>query len=264
MCPGTLFMVKVVNALERDYPFADNVHPIQSFANMLARQDTMGFYPVAWSFLRFATRHPLIMAKERDRYGEWLLGRVIREDDLALALCTAVQAEDAPPLSIEALRNSLGSEDDLAGFILENWSRLQAAGVTSRLEPESSNVLGDAGANTLGKIAKGGKFDKESLQLAARNRAAFHEQTEVVVMGHTHIPDDCAVTHKAWYYNPGSWTRYVDLEAHPGVKLADLGKEASFPYSLKYVRVDAPGDGGPLVSSLETFDEQAADFRPAS
>lgn len=262
MCPGTLFMVKVVNALEHDYPFADNVHPIQRFAKLLARQETMDFFPVAWSFLRFGTRHPLIMSAQRDRYGEWLLERIGREDDLALALCAAAQADGAPPLSIEALRSSLGSEDDLAAFIIEHWSRLQATGVASRLQPVSSNVLGDGPAgNTLGKIKAGGDFDRESLQLAAKNRAAFHEATEVVVMGHTHIPDDCAVTHRARYYNPGSWTRYVDLEAHPDLKLSDLGKESSFPYSLRYVQIDAPPDGGPLVTLLEIFEEQAADFQ---
>src|SRR5262249_12229495 len=80
MCPGTLFMVKVVNALERDYPFADNVHPIQRFATLLARQDSLGFAPVAWSFLRFATRHPRVMSSaERDRYGAWLLQRIASE-----------------------------------------------------------------------------------------------------------------------------------------------------------------------------------------
>lgn len=86
----------------------------------------------------------------------------------------------------------------------------------------------------------------------------------MVVIGHTHIQDDCAVTHKAHYYNPGSWTRYVDLEAHPGLKLADLGKESSFPYSLKYVQIDAPADGGGLVASLEMFEEQAANFGASS
>lgn len=261
MCPGTLFMLKVVNALERDYPFADNVHPIQRFAKLLARQETSGFFPVAWSFLRFGTRHPRIMSAQRDRYGEWLLERIGREDDLALALCAAARTGDSPALSIEALRSSLAGEDDLAAFIIEHWSRLQASGVASRLEPVSSNVLGDDPAGkTLGRIKAGGDFDRDALQLVAKNRAAFHEATEVVVMGHTHIQDECFVTHKARYYNPGSWTRYVDLEAHPDIRLSDLGKEASFPYSLKYVQIDAPPGGGALASSLETFEEQAADF----
>src|SRR5262249_32873856 len=57
MCPGTLFMVKFLNGLEPDYPFADNVKPISQFARLLLRQRVWEWAPVAWSILRFAGRH---------------------------------------------------------------------------------------------------------------------------------------------------------------------------------------------------------------
>src|SRR5262249_49575436 len=38
MCPGTLFVVKFVNFLEAEYPFADNLHPEMDLARILARE----------------------------------------------------------------------------------------------------------------------------------------------------------------------------------------------------------------------------------
>lgn len=51
MCPGTLFMVRFVNALEATYPFADNLHPVQNLAPVLLREDTGGFASAGWLLL---------------------------------------------------------------------------------------------------------------------------------------------------------------------------------------------------------------------
>jgi len=55
MCPGTLFMVKFVNWLEQEYPFADHLKPVTALSRIRepprpggSRLDTHGF----------AARHP--------------------------------------------------------------------------------------------------------------------------------------------------------------------------------------------------------------
>ena len=61
MCPGTLFMVKFVNGLEREYPFADNLHPVTALAGILGK-DRMGrLASAAWMLSQFAIRHPSTM-----------------------------------------------------------------------------------------------------------------------------------------------------------------------------------------------------------
>jgi len=61
------------------------------------------------------------------------------------------------------------------------------------------------------------------------------------------------------YFNPGSWTRYVDLEQDPTLGLSDLQTEEHLLYSLKYVRVDQD-DNGQLTTELLTFREEKAKF----
>ena len=63
MCPGTLFMVKFVNWLEKkNYKFADNVIPITGLARVLWKEDKLGMLAVAWALSRFAARHPFVTA----------------------------------------------------------------------------------------------------------------------------------------------------------------------------------------------------------
>ena len=58
MCPGTLFMVKFVNWLEGNYPFADNIKPVSALWRILARENTLGLASIGWMLARFAARHP--------------------------------------------------------------------------------------------------------------------------------------------------------------------------------------------------------------
>ena len=71
-------------------------------------------------------------------------------------------------------------------------------------------------------------------------------------MGHTHLPDKQSFDNRH-YLNPGSWTRYLDLEEHPHPSLDDLRDEARYPYELNYILVEADADGTPLVARLECF-----------
>lgn len=160
---------------------------------------------------------------------------------------------------VDALRANLRTEVAIAQFILDYWPELEASGVAQHLEPRSNVTLSAAMPKSLGKIKAGGDFGKDELRAVARNRANKVDKAQVIVMGHTHIPDECDSTHKVRYFNPGSWTRYVDLSRHPGLSLDDLWVEADFPYSLKYGQIDLCDDGR-LSATMETFKEQSARF----
>lgn len=253
MCPGTLFMLQFVNGIERRYPFADNLHPVQSLARVLANDDRSGFAAVAWAFLRFAVRNPAVLSTRSDTFGARLLRRVRTDDDLALALAQAAA------LDVPAMRASLTDEPALAEFLLTHWPSIAAAGVDARLQPEAT-TLGAGGAHTLGALSSGADFGKDSLRRVAKLRAQGVTATQVVVLGHTHVPDSHAVSAFAHYFNPGSWTRYVDVAKHPKLRLDDLRDESRFPYALNFVDVESDGDDAPLRAALRTFEEQRAEF----
>ena len=60
---------------------------------------------------------------------------------------------------------------------------------------------------------------------------------EIVVMGHTHQPDILKFGEKR-YYNPGSWTRYADINIQESITFEQLKTESNFPYQLNYIKVE--------------------------
>ncbi len=76
-------------------------------------------------------------------------------------------------------------------------------------------------------------------------------------MGHTHQPDERHSQTGGVYYNPGSWTRFVDYEENPNITLQDLTNDKGFHYELKYVRVEQLNDKR-LVSEQITFETDAS------
>ncbi|MBL8299100.1 MAG: metallophosphoesterase [Rhodanobacteraceae bacterium] len=260
MCPGTLFMLQFVNRMERKYPFADNLHPVQSLARLLYADDKSGFTAMGWAFLRFAARNPRTLGQTGadPGVGTRLLRR-LRDpaDPLAAALGDALPS----PLAAQVLRDSLRSEDALAEFIVRNWPHLAGTPAALQLDARGAATLSaSARRNTLAALAQGSSFGKDALRRVARERAASVPQAEVIVLGHTHVPDELQVSNPARYFNPGSWTRYVDVEQHPELSLDDLRDESRFPYALNFVDVRCLGAGQPLQATLSCFDQQAAEF----
>jgi predicted phosphodiesterase len=72
-------------------------------------------------------------------------------------------------------------------------------------------------------------------------------------MGHTHQPDEVQLD-GGMYYNPGSWTRYLELGSGDEVTLEDLKDEARYPYQLNYVRVESSGAAA-LKSKMVCFEQ---------
>src|SRR5262249_48862067 len=75
---------------------------------------------------------------------------------------------------------------------------------------------------------------------------------EVVILGHTHLPQHCTSGHRR-YYNPGSWTRYVESSQLAKLRLKDLEREDTYPFELNYIRVENSGTAA-LKSELICFE----------
>ena len=82
------------------------------------------------------------------------------------------------------------------------------------------------------------------------------ENVDIVVYGHTHQADKADFKVKK-YFNPGSWTRYVNIKNIDSLTLKDLANESDFPYQLNYIKVwkDLDPNKKILQSEMITFQE---------
>lgn len=257
MCPGTLFMVKFVNKLEKSYQFSDNMKPVTALARLLMKEEKMGLVAAAWSLLTFVGRNPVTaLGVEKPGAAQTVAigARIVDElaNPIFLTNVTNLYKTFIDPTVTEAeVADRLTTEKAVMEFITE---------LTVKADPDKwMNVFDVLGASTLGSspntlsimraaMAK----DKEDLRTDAELRMAA-SNIEVVVFGHTHQPDEWrGVDGKSdgGYFNPGSWTRYVDVTDMPNLTLEDLRNEEDFPYQLNYIRVEQTASGKLRADSI--------------
>jgi hypothetical protein len=245
MCPGTLFIVRFVNLLEAKYPFADNLHPELALTHVLWREDRWGLKVVGWMLAKFVGKFPkMIMSTDRATVkdvGGILLDSVRvnpRLQEGIASLYREVLGERA--MIADRVASRLNSEEAIAGFVESlfrssvDWNKWLA--VLDRVKPA---MLKTSGGHTL-RIGKAALIDvKQKCIEVAGN--AWRDGAQVVVFGHTHLSQ----VHKQGlrrYYNPGSWTRYVDATKTGTLRLKDLEREEAFPFELNFVRVEDTGN----------------------
>jgi UDP-2,3-diacylglucosamine pyrophosphatase LpxH len=262
MCPGTLFMVKFVNTLEQQYPFADNIHPVTALAGILGKDRWSSLAGAAWLLARFAARHPASMleadgtgpANEVHLLQDSFLHDPFRFRELA---STYRRAVDNTPTD-DALRARIVDPDGLANMFLELMAALPPEQWLPLATARSSTLSLEPGAEgeeglTLHIFSSGMQQADAVLRTIAEER--MEAGASVVVMGHTHQPDTL-VTDRGVYFNPGSWTRYLDSARIGLLTVEDLKSEADFPYQLNYVRIEPDGAGGRLLANMHVFEEK--------
>lgn len=256
MCPGTMFMVKFVNHLEAKYPFANNLLPISKLFSVLMREDKAGLASVAWLFVKLLASSSMkdLGATATQDIEKRLLSRARNNAEfhatvdqalLAHANATVLQGWRTQPVTSVALQAAmlalLGSLDN------ETWQVL--------FDARQGGTLGsNAPGVTLNALRKAAFEDgKAKLRLVARDWAA-ETKARVVVMGHTHQPDQAKLENGVLYFNPGCWTRYLELEPDQDINLADLEDESRYPYQLNYIRVEPPNAEGEMTANKICFD----------
>lgn len=255
MCAGTLFMVKFINGLESEYPFADNVKPISQFARFILRQGVRRWAPVAWAILRFAARHPGRTLATREPLGKVPehIRQAFKVDRKFRARFTEIYRDAVDPKAtdktIEKLLKSDGALEDVI-------TTLAITLPPDRWTPAFDHV----GPATL-QVGRSG-FMREKDVFRARAKDAFMGGARIVVFGHTHQPDvyKDAVSGGV-YLNPGSWTRYVELDRLERNKLTleNLKNEAQFPYQLNWIHIEETPRGA-LGATRECFERQKARY----
>jgi UDP-2,3-diacylglucosamine pyrophosphatase LpxH len=251
MCPGTLFMVKFVNGLEATYPFADNLLPVSRLASVLLRDDVAGFASVGWMFLMLvATMSKLKLSAQGDEVSRRLLARFGGSREDARELLELLGRHGLDRHAERVVQGRLSAES-MAEIMRDLLGRIEMSRWLELFGPSRGVVLGRDGV-TLSSIARASFVDvKNGLFEAARKRGR-QTNARVVVAGHTHQPDERELGDGAQYYNPGSWTRFLELERDQRVTLEMLRDERRYPYRLNFVRVERHGDT--LASSMACFE----------
>jgi UDP-2,3-diacylglucosamine pyrophosphatase LpxH len=266
MCPGTLFMVKFVNKMEARYEFADNIIPFTSLARLLLREDKFGLGAIALAFMSFAVRNPITFLgvdKNNPSIDTWAVHfqDKLNLDDVFLKEVTDLyrKAVNENATSGEVLQ-SLDGEESIRSFLQELFVNVpfdEWINKFDSLEPLTLSISGGTSptgsGNTLSVMKSNFSYDKENLRREAE-RLWIETNADVVVFGHTHQPDEHRDEDKV-YFNPGSWTRYVDIADMPNLKLADLGNEKDFPFELNYVRIERKSDSS-LSAAMNCFERQ--------
>jgi UDP-2,3-diacylglucosamine pyrophosphatase LpxH len=245
MCPGTLFVVKFVNFLEDKYPFADNLHPETALAGILAREDRWGLTAIAWVMLRFATKYPkafLSTEAQGAAIGAQLLN-AIQADNFLRQKIASVYSEVLGQSGMTAARvkEILASEEAIATFVEQlvhaepSWNRWLK--VLDMAKPAVLSIEA-YGGSTLSIVTAGNVDVRTSCAEIARSQ--WKAGAEIVVLGHTHLPEKVKEG-TGIYYNPGSWTRYI--ENPRSLTLEQLKDETRFPYQLNSVRIEKAQDG---------------------
>ncbi len=269
MCPGTLFMVKFVNWLEKDYPFSDNLKPITALGRLLWNEQRSSFVAAAKILFLFAGSSPLAAlgtkkgtdAEMNDIGKQVRLKLATNEKFKDTMLELYREARDANATA-EIMDKKLVSEADVLEFLVEVMVKISPEKWQPAFDVLGASTLG-TDKHSLGIIRAGMAKDKEELNAAARKYIFRDGGPEVVVFGHTHQPDQWRGNDgksDGGYFNPGSWTRYVDVSAMPNLKLKDLENETDFPYQLNYIRVEQGANGGLRADNICYEEQDGARF----
>jgi hypothetical protein len=138
------------------------------------------------------------------------------------------------------LRATLATDDGVTAFLVELLASAPLTEWAGPIESVASPATLGIHDGTLGIARQGGVDEKLALRAIATSR--FAQGSRVVILGHTHQPDRLEEAGRQ-YFNPGSWTRYVELDKVAGLRLEDLRREEDFPFELNFVRVELAKDG---------------------
>ena len=260
MCPGTLFIVKFVNWLEQDYPFSDNIKPVTALASILLKEDRSGLAMVGWMLSKFLLRYPKVsldINPSAETFGDQLTQMIVYDDTFADQIVQMYKLVRNSDASRETVRDELKTEQAIFNFLYEMLPRVAPQEWLHVFDALNRPSL-DIGVDSirLSIIRSGVSNDKKNLSDMAESEMDKDDGPQVVVLGHSHQPDH-QTTDRGVYFNPGSWTRYVDLDRERNLSLEDLKQEDSFPYQLNYVRVEYQQDK-PLKAAMHCYREEAA------
>lgn len=238
MCAGTMFMVKFVNGMEHEYPFADNIHPNWRLATILWKEAKDGLALAAWLFARFASRHPRFTLGSDDvladmsRMGDWVVGHLNADEPFRRKVTALWNETYTAAKTPDEILRALATADAIETFMTDVLLRVPQ----ERWLPVFDGVR----PHTL-QIASSGRW-QSTIALREEARQQWNHDAQIVTIGHTHEYDEFSDGSKR-YFNTGSWTRSLPWSKDKDLTLARLKDESWFPYNLLFLRVEEQANG---------------------
>ena len=261
MCPGTLFLVKFVNWLEQDYPFAEGLNSIFSLAVILLKEDRPGFRAAARMLLNFAglsiradlgsanvplSTMPLINEiRSRLKYDE-----VFRSRFISLFRETR-KFQIEPQVAID-----YDTEDGVGTLLKEIVVSIYPEEWLSFMDLLDVPYLGGSNDGTL-SLAHHQVTGIADVLRAKAKQILYERQREVVIFGHSHQPDEWRGMKNdllGGYFNPGSWTTIIDPARIHELSLEDLRNGKYLRHQLNYIGIEE-GSSGHLIAEKICFNE---------
>ncbi|HKD79491.1 MAG TPA: hypothetical protein VKH81_07335 [Candidatus Angelobacter sp.] len=221
---GSFFNRYLLNQVELDYPYVDNVRPSQNILPLLIRQRF--FTALKLLFYHF----PFMLLIIPKRYFRYMFGQVA-----VLALAILV------PLAVGVfylLASTPKLEHSFPSLPGMNWPGSSLA----------KSFASMAASYFLARIVAYFQLSEPS-SLSADAMKIFARQPvyQLITMGHTHNPDQ-VVKDGRWFYNTGTWIPIVELDT------AQI--RADRTYTFLHFRRQA--DSGELIPTVvERWDDEA-------
>ncbi len=271
MCPGTLFMVKFVNWLEKEYPFSDNIKPLLTLARLIRNEKRADFNAAGKILLQFAYDHPRQFLSKAPAASEADVAKgIVLELDVnpqfLLEMTELYRKTRGAGATPETVKQNLDTKEKVLEFLGEL--------IVSLTPPEWMPLFerfGGRGSLSAARAGAPWRKEKDLLRETAISTYLTLPVYEVVVFGHTHQPDEWRGSNGNWdggYFNPGSWTRYLDLdkvkfEGAGRLSLDHLKNEQDYPYQLNYIRV-LETSGGTLRADKICYEEASGTLYSAT
>jgi hypothetical protein len=227
---GSFFNRYLINKIELDLPFVDNVRPRENLLPLLVRER----FPLA---VRLLFKHLPLMVKLIPKFYVWYMLRNVVITFLAIAT----------PIAI---------------VVAFEWKEIQIAiGAASAVSQNTAvdwiaRVLRDAGAFVLSYVfARLVAYFQlvEPDSLAAEARRVFREKREykLITFGHTHDPDQTEAKGR-WFFNTGTWIPIIETSS------AAIRHDRTYTF----LHVDRDGEGA-FLGRLLRWNDDAGRPEPA-
>jgi len=215
-CIGTRFLIRYLNALDRRYPFVDNIKPFGRFLQIVRSSAVTfrgGTLRAALSFLAFLR----FTASEAVTVPGNLLSLAADGEGVGAILADVEYASGGR--FADALRQAgcgfegrsfdlLLAQDPEATLRVLDFA-LAHAEVLDEVELDADSLLGiDGGDDGMLSLAKGFSIDETALLKSGAEQRLTDPSVACVIMGHTHEAVDLPR-----YKNTGCWTRYWQVPA---------------------------------------------------
>ncbi len=184
---GSFFNRYLLNQVELDYPYVDNVRPSQNILPLLIRERFFtAIKLLLWHF-------PFMLFIIPKRYYRYMFGQVA-----VLAAAIGVPLVIGVLYLFASVPKFEGQLQSLPGM---NWPGSSLA----------KSVASMAASYFLGRIVAYFQLSEpSSLSAPAMRIFAGHPAYQLITMGHTHNPDQCTKDGR-WFYNTGTWIPVVEL-----------------------------------------------------